>query len=159
MLRQYIRDRVNGECGSFTNASEFTNRKWTDPTTARLIFSALAKFRWPEAFRATKPRPHATVTCGIYDVGQAFGLHTDTGCYFSETEETRWTLLVYLTDAEAGGETRFYDRNMDVACTVTPRKGRAVLFDIDIMHEALPLLAGSKEWVGIEIIGKRRRRT
>lgn len=61
------------------------------------------------------------------------------------------TFFLYLSDVEAGGETRFPGLNV----TVLPKKGRALLWpsvhddrplimDERTMHEAMPVLAGTK---------------
>lgn len=153
-----IRERQRHYFEPFTSTGVLENHKWTDAELADRVWHRLMRF-----VRAHDGlcRPNDLVMAGIYDrPGQRFGIHTDTGLYFSETEETRWTLLVYLnTPAEGGGETVFYnDQLSEVTHKVFPRKGRAVLFDIDVFHEARPIVEGTtKFWISIEIIGNRKQ--
>jgi len=51
------------------------------------------------------------------------------------------TALWYVCDQwdhEWGGETVFFDRQRDVRAAVSPRPGRLVLFDGDILHAGRP---------------------
>jgi hypothetical protein len=61
-----------------------------------------------------------------YTVGQRFSWHYDEvpAVHLANGGQRVATLLVYLTDVEAGGGTAF----RDLGVTVSPRKGRALLF-------------------------------
>jgi prolyl 4-hydroxylase len=70
------------------------------------------------------------------------------------------TLIMYLNDVEAGGETTF----PEVGMTVVPRKGHAVYFeygnqlgqcDPASVHAGAPLLAGEK-WIATKWLRARR---
>lgn len=153
---EIIRERQRHYYEPFTSTGVLENHKWTDAELAERVWQRLLRFVRTHAGLC---RPNELVMAGIYDSpGQRFGIHTDTGLYFSETEETRWTLLVYLNTPRGGGETVFYnDQLSEVTQKVSPRKGRAVLFDIDVFHEALSIMEGTtKIWISIEIIGKRK---
>jgi hypothetical protein len=71
-------------------------------------------------------------------------------------EETRWALLIYLNDDFIGGHTVFYNDKWSVIKTITPKKGMAILFDIDIWHKANKIEEGNKYWIGMEIICKMK---
>ena len=90
---------------------------------------------------------------GTYNPGDLFGLHTDTGLYYNPREslKSRWTLLIYLNDNFSGGETVFYDTFWKVSKVITPEKGKALLFDIDLWHSGSEVISGTKQF---EIIGK-----
>lgn len=94
-----------------------------------------------------------------YDVGQYFKAHTD--WFAPDTEEFKrhcsvmgqrtWTAMVYLNTVESGGETSFPILNK----VVKPIQGTALIWNnllpdgspnYNSIHEALPVLAGSK-WV------------
>lgn len=56
-------------------------------------------------------------------------------------EQHDLTALWYLCshwDLEWGGETMFYDASGEVACAITPRPGRLVIFDGAILHAGRP---------------------
>jgi len=103
-------------------------------------------------------RPNTVIMSGKYQVGDSFSLHTDTGLYYNRDtrEKTRWTLLIYLNDDFDGGETVFYNDNWrrDEVTIVRPKKGNAILFDIDLWHKGTPVTRGVKYWIGCEIIDK-----
>lgn len=87
-----------------------------------------------------------------YDKTQKYDAHNDwTG---SNRPESRFlTLLIYLNDPDAGGETSFPKGADGLGFKVTPRKGSAVLFynlledgngDDLALHSAMPVLSGEK---------------
>lgn len=84
--------------------------------------------------------------------GQSFPLHTDTGSELSSTEESRFTVLTYLNDGFGGGNTVFYDDNFIKTVEVMPKKGRTLVFDIELFHEGQPVLCGEKLWIGTELV-------
>ena len=78
-----------------------------------------------------------------YRPGQYFKAHYD-GYYARPEGSARsvFTLMLYLSDVEAGGGTRFHDARG----TVTPREGMACGFVHDQLHAGEPVLQGEK-WV------------
>jgi hypothetical protein len=70
---------------------------------------------------------------------------------FFTTEIDQSGLAFYVPGVR---ETVFYDDNWRVTKTVTPKKGNAILFDIDLWHMGNPVTRGAKYWIGCEIIGK-----
>ena len=130
----------------FTDNGNFKNNKWYDKDLAQFFFDRLGK----------KPgiiRPNNVIMSGKYVPGDSFALHTDTGLFYSPTEKTRWTLLVYLNDDFEGGETVFFDLNFKQTRTVVPKRGKALMFDIDLWHKGNEVTKGQKYWIGCEIIG------
>ena len=96
-----------------------------------------------------------------YGEGEQFGVHHDSSAGFQRRD---LTLLIYLNDVEAGGQTVFPEASEAGAggLSVSPRKGTAVLFynllegttspDPLAVHQALPVATGEKYacnfWVG-----------
>ncbi len=85
-----------------------------------------------------------------YDLGQTFRPHRD-GSYirFRERQESRLTFMVYLNDAVAGGETRFFHSMAqalagDPYLTIAPRVGAALIFEHPIWHEGAVVEQGRK---------------
>ena len=91
-----------------------------------------------------------------YEVGQVFKTHTD---FFKPYEldkyamgdlgQRTWTFMIYLNDAEGGGETEFPELGIKFA----PKRGRAVAWNNlratgegnDLTrHQSLPVTAGTK---------------
>lgn len=52
-----------------------------------------------------------------------------------------------------GGETVFFDSNFKQTRTVVPKRGKALMFDIDLWHKGNEVTKGQKYWIGCEIIG------
>ena len=142
---------------NFTDSGIFDNKKWTDIDLSTRFHARLLELDTvtPEQFL----RANTLIMAGHYEVGDSFGLHTDTGLYYDERrrEKSRWTLLIYLNDDFEGGETVFYDTNTcSGARSIQPRAGMALLFDIDLWHSGQPLRSGRKYWIGTEIIGSMK---
>jgi SM-20-related protein len=65
-------------------------------------------------------------------------LFTHTDCLPDQHDLTALWYLCDRWDLEWGGETMFYDEADEVACAVTPRPGRLVVFDGAIKHVGRP---------------------
>ena len=74
-----------------------------------------------------------------YRPGQYFRLHRD-GYWEDARGRSTHTVLIYLNDGYAGGETHLYDLEE----WVTPRLGMALFFRHSLLHEGCPLLSGTK---------------
>jgi hypothetical protein len=81
-----------------------------------------------------------------------FSLHLDTGCHCLPHQKSYQTLLIYLNDDYKGGQTVFYNQDFKKIITVTPKKGTAILFKIDLWHQGEQVLEGYKSWIGTEIV-------
>lgn len=139
---------------NFTDSGAFKNKKWVDLGLATRFYDRLVAFDSEKAARYL--RPNNLIMAGMYEPGDSFGIHTDTGLYYDggRREKSRWTLLIYLNDGFAGGETVFYDtQTWAETHRIIPRAGMALLFDIDLWHSGMPLQCGQKHWIGCEIIG------
>ncbi len=75
-----------------------------------------------------------------YRPGQAFKPHFDGSYRASASLESELTLLLYLNDGFAGGETRF----LDVEADVRPETGSVLLFVHRVLHEGCEVTAGTK---------------
>lgn len=65
-------------------------------------------------------------------------LFTHTDCLPDQHDLTALWYLCERWDIEWGGETMFYDAQDEVACAVTPKPGRLVVFDGAIKHVGRP---------------------
>ena len=131
----------------FTTTGIFKNDRYKDSILANHLFSKLNV--------DLDIRPHSLIITGKYVPGQRFGLHTDAGDYYDhETgERSKYTMIVYLNEP-VGGELQFYDNVGNKMHLIAPKMGKCVIFDIDLFHEALPVLERNKYWIGMELIGK-----
>lgn len=75
-----------------------------------------------------------------YAVGERHGAHWDTIVELAGGVRSLLTLVFYLNDGFAGGETEFVELDARVA----PRAGRALLFQHRVMHRACEVHAGDK---------------
>lgn len=137
------------EAVPFTASSDFDNKKWRNPALTSQWFERLQR----QLGRPDLLRANDIVLGATYKVGQSFGMHTDTGLYYSEArqEKSRWTLLVYLNDGP-GGETIFFDDAWTEIRRIAPVMGKALLFDIELWHRGAPV-GFEKAFIGTEIIG------
>jgi prolyl 4-hydroxylase len=75
-----------------------------------------------------------------YGPGERHGAHWDTVVHLEGGVRSLVTLVFYLNDDFNGGETDF----PELSQRVTPRAGRALLFQHRILHEATEVRAGEK---------------
>ncbi|MFC5577349.1 2OG-Fe(II) oxygenase [Lysobacter niabensis] len=83
----------------------------------------------------TEYRPYRAYT-NVASYGDMLFTHTD--CLPDQHDLTALWYLCERWDVEWGGETMFYDAQDDVACAVTPKPGRLVIFDGAIKHVGRP---------------------
>lgn len=92
------------------------------------------------------------VMYAVLEPGQSFPIHTDTGAEFSEECESKFTVLIYLNDDFDGGKTQFFDNNFVKTCSICPKRGRTLVFDIDLFHAGMSIESGTKLWIGTELV-------
>ena len=85
-----------------------------------------------------------------YSHGQRFKAHFDGYYERNKFEKSFLTLLFYLNDDFTGGETTFFEyrgTNMDELTsrfTIIPKKGQALIFDHNQLHEGSEVTTGTK---------------
>jgi len=80
-------------------------------------------------------RPYRAYT-NVASFGDMLFTHTD--CLPGKHDLTALWYLCETWDLEWGGETLFYDAHDEVACAITPKPGRLVIFDGAIKHAGRP---------------------
>jgi hypothetical protein len=177
-LLGFVEDRV--ACPAATRdppftESPFTNGKVVHPVLSRALFDRVAEAgALPPVFRDRGGRSwewvggSRHVFYAVLGPGDLFGIHTDTGSVWERSSAaggaesltcSKHTVLVYLNEppsAFSGGDTEFFTDAFEPTCTVTPRTGRVVAFDIDRYHRGCEVLSGRKVWVGIELVARLR---
>lgn len=93
-------------------------------------------------------RVNYTLPWAMYRKGEKFGFHKDTAT-FHEDGQDKMTGLICLNDDYEGGETSF------TTLYIKPKKGKLLLFDIDLEHMGNEVLEGEKYWLGFELIFKK----
>ncbi|RDZ29670.1 hypothetical protein DX914_02810 [Lysobacter silvisoli] len=110
----------------------FESPEWVQRLWRRLDGVALPRLQGETAFGL--PR---ALRFYKYGPGQRFRMHKD-GSWQEDGRSSRLTLLVYLNEGFAGGDTDFR------GFRVVPRTGAALLFVHDTWHEGAAVEAGSK---------------
>jgi hypothetical protein len=93
-----------------------------------------------------------------YEVNQRFAPHRDSGFVVTDDYRSVYTLLIYLNETFAGGETVFYPPRDSESCaplTVKPKQGMAVVFTHDLRHEGCAILHGTKYVLRTDVMFQR----
>ena len=90
-----------------------------------------------------------------YETGGHFAPHLDGGHTRSGSDSSMQTFMLYLNDGFEGGNTRFFDESQrayqphdatKVVATYLPRRGDALVFASELMHDGEALRSGRK-WI------------
>jgi prolyl 4-hydroxylase len=87
-----------------------------------------------------------------YDPGQKFRPHFDGAFARNHREKSLLTLMVYLNDGYAGGQTKF---DTDRRRVITPEAGMALAFWHQQLHEGAPVEAGRKYVLRTDVMYRR----
>jgi predicted 2-oxoglutarate/Fe(II)-dependent dioxygenase YbiX len=79
-----------------------------------------------------------------YDVGQKFAPHYDGHFQRDDGDRSELTVLFYLNDDFAGGETKFYTDDRTLRHTIRPERGMALVFAHLQLHEGASVTSGRK---------------
>ena len=83
-----------------------------------------------------------------YREGEYFGVHTDAPFVAQDGAITKLSLVLYLNDDYAGGETIFPDLGLEVR----PEVGKILLFPPDLSHMSKPISRGMKYIIRSEVL-------
>ena len=81
------------------------------------------------------------IRCYRYKPGMRFAPHADGSFRRDDQELSVYSFLVYLNEGFVGGETRFFT---EPEITITPKTGKALLFQHPIIHEGALVTDGTK---------------
>ena len=110
------------------------------PELAKLLFDRIAP-HVPQELCGMKPvGANERFRSYRYDVDQRFAPHYDGAFVRNASERSLLTFMVYLNEGFTGGATRFHDFDLDV----TPKAGRALLFQHFLLHEGCVVTSGTK---------------
>ena len=142
----------------FTNAG-FKNGKVILPYISSKMWGSISK-NLPETYTDRNAKKWQLTRASKYVMyakvapGERFPIHTDTGADLSCKEESKFTVLTYLNDDFEGGNTVFYDGNFNKTVEIEPKKGRTLIFDINLFHAGMEVTHGNKLWIGTELVAK-----
>jgi hypothetical protein len=83
-----------------------------------------------------------------YGAGEKHGSHWDTVVEFERGAQSLLTLVIYLNDGFVGGETDFNELGL----RITPRRGRALVFQHRVLHTATTVREGEKFVLRTDIV-------
>lgn len=138
---------------------------WDDGDFASRLFAELSSLLPVEI---TAADGSAWSLCGLnsrfrfcrYRGGQGFRIHQDGAHEPAADRRSILTLQVYLDDdpARVGGQTRFYaTRQGGLLGGVTPRIGRAIVFEHRLWHDGEPVTQGEKHVLRTDVMYQRTR--
>jgi hypothetical protein len=87
-----------------------------------------------------------------YGPGERHGAHWDTVVELADDVFSMLTLVFYLNDDFTGGETLF----PELGQSISPRRGRALLFQHRVLHEASMVTAGEKLVLRTDVLYRRK---
>jgi len=142
-------DELGPEPAPITTARSFVMRPdirnntrviFDDHALAHSLFERLADAIPPTLWGQRAVGANERFRCYRYEAGQRFAPHTDGAFRRDVHEVSLLTLMVYLNEGFAGGETAFHDLGQKVA----PRTGMALLFQHRTYHEGCEVTSGVK---------------
>ena len=147
---------------SFTN-SPFKNGKMIEPDMANLMYDKIQKYL-PKIYidqngiKWDFKKPVKYIFYSEIKDGQMFGIHTDTGSEYNECDNlySKFTVLTYLNNDYEGGKTTFYNHDFIQTTSIQPKRGRTLVFDIDLYHKGEMVIKGTKHWIGTELVCSKR---
>ena len=118
---------------------------------AQLDDEELAAYLWEKAEPHLPAKRNGQKLTGLshrfrfyrYGGGQAFVPHHD-GAIREGKDLSQLTFMIYLSNVEKGGETRFYESGLAVKMDVQPEIGTVLVFDHHILHEGVQVEKGTK---------------
>jgi len=117
-----------------------TRVMWDDADEAATLFARVATSIPTTLMKRTVVGANPRLRLYRYGAGERHGAHWDTVVELPDDIVSMLTLVFYLNDGFTGGETSF----PELERTIEPRRGRALLFQHRVLHEASAVTAGEK---------------
>lgn len=128
-----------------------TRLMWDDQAEANALVALLGNNVPPKWKNETLVGGNPRLRLYCYQPGQHHSAHWDTVVELDDGVRSRLTLVFYLNDNFTGGKTDF----TEIAAAVTPRSGRALVFQHRILHSATPVVAGAKYVLRTDILYRK----
>jgi hypothetical protein len=138
---------------------DFKNGKAIHPEYSKLFYDRIKSYL-PKTYTDRQEiswqfqKCPKTIMFANFKPNQSFGIHTDTGCVYSDIKNnySKYTVLTYLNSDFDGGYTKFYDNNFQETVNITPNENRTLIFDINLFHSGEKIISGNKYWLGTELV-------
>jgi len=117
-----------------------TRIMWDDPDEAASLLGRVREHVPARVSGQTLVGANRRLRLYRYRKGERHGAHWDTVVELADGVRSVLTLVFYLNDDFSGGATDF----VELGAVVTPKVGRALLFQHRVMHRACEVEAGEK---------------
>jgi prolyl 4-hydroxylase len=117
-----------------------TRVMWDDPAEAGRLLGHVRPHVPPRLSNLELVGANPRLRIYRYGPGERHGAHWDTVVELADGVRSLLTLVFYLNDGFAGGDTEF----VELGARVTPLRGRALLFQHRVMHRASEVDVGEK---------------
>lgn len=161
MFLEWISNNNGDDIRPFTT-SNFKNGKIINPEISKLFYKKIRPYLPEKYIDRNNDTWSYLDSCkyvyySIIKENQNFMIHTDTGAEYDLDNNifSKYTCLLYLNDDFTGGTTSFYTNELKKTVTIQPKKGRLLIFDIDLFHAGDMVTSGIKNWIGTELICKK----
>lgn len=125
-----------------------TRVMWDSPDEAQALLAAIDA-RVPRRLSGlTRVGANPRLRLYRYGPGEKHSAHWDTVVEFERGAKSLLTAVFYLNDGFDGGETDF----SELGARVSPRRGRALLFQHRVLHAASAVRAGEKLVLRTDIV-------
>jgi prolyl 4-hydroxylase len=125
-----------------------TRVMWDDHAEAHALFLKIAP-KLPAMLRGMQiETANPRLRLYRYGPGEKHGAHWDTEVELDHGRRTLLTFVVYLNDDFEGGETEF----PELRAIVTPKRGRALLFQHRVVHIASEVQRGAKYVLRTDVV-------
>lgn len=125
-----------------------TRVMWDDEQEAAALFARVAAHVPNQLSGKTVVGANPRLRLYRYGPGEHHSAHWDTVVELGDGVTSLVTLVFYLDDGFTGGETVFPELRQ----TITPQRGRALLFQHRVLHEASAVTAGEKHVLRTDIL-------
>lgn len=117
-----------------------TRVMWDDPDEANTLLARVLPHVPPRLSGLALVGANPRLRLYRYRAGERHGAHWDTVVELADGVRSQLTLVFYLNDNFTGGATDF----VELGAQVTPKTGRALLFQHRVMHRACEVETGEK---------------
>jgi hypothetical protein len=132
-----------------------TRVMWDDEVEANALLARVALSVPEQLSSCRRVGANPRLRLYRYEPGQRHGVHWDTVVELEGGVHSLLTLVFYLNDDFEGGATDFPELGQVIA----PKRGRALLFQHRILHEATAVTAGEKLVLRTDVLYQREARS
>lgn len=125
-----------------------TRLMWDDDAEANALLARVASTVPKTLSNRTLVGANPRLRLYRYEPGQRHGVHWDTVVELPGGVESMLTLVFYLNDDFEGGATDF----PELKRVIVPKRGRALLFQHRILHEATSVVRGEKHVLRTDVL-------